>query len=245
MELKGKKAVVTGASRGIGRAIALELARQGADVVVTGRSMEKLQDVIDEVKTQGSEAYGLCWDIKDVSLAAEMVARADELLGGLDVWVNNAGVVERAEFLEMTEEVWDEVLDTNLKATYFLNQAVANHLIAADRRGKIINMASETGFQPHPSAYGCSKWGVVCLSMGMARKLYRKGIIVSSVAPGPVATEMMNYKPGDDDFYDNSFGKLAQPQDIANTVAFLASDRGSKIAGRPVFVSGGLDWSGF
>lgn len=245
MELENKKAVVTGANRGIGRAIAIELARQGADVVVTGRSMESLQSVIDEIRAIGCNAYGLCWDIRDVSMADEMVAKADELLGGLDIWVNNAGVVERAGFLQMTEEVWDQVLDTNLKATYFLNQAAANFWLKNNRKGKIINMASETGFQPHPTAYGCSKWGVVCLSMGMARKLYRKGIIVSSVAPGPVATEMMNYKPGDDDFYDNSFGKLADPQDVANTVAFLASDKGSKVAGRPVFVSGGLDWSGF
>ena len=245
MELEGRKAVVTGASRGIGRAIALELALQGADVVVTGRNMETLQSVIDEITVMGRKAYGLCWDIKNVSQADEMVAKADELLGGLDVWVNNAGVVEHSGFLEMTEEVWDHVLNTNLKATYFLNQAVANLWLRNNRRGKIINMASETGFQPHPTAYGCSKWGVVCLSMGMARKLYRRGIIVSSVAPGPVATEMMNYKPGDDDFYDNSFGSLADPQDIANTVAFLASDKGYKVAGRPVFVSGGLDWSGF
>lgn len=245
MELEGRKAVVTGAQRGIGRAIALELARQGADVLVTGLDAESLQPVMKEIEALGRRARCLCWDIRQVSLADQMVAMADEALGGLDIWVNNAGTLEHCEFLHVTEEEWDKVLDTNLKATYFLTQAAANHWLNADRRGKIINIASETGFQPHPTAYGCSKWGVVCLSMGMARKLYRRGVIVSSVAPGPVATDMMGYHPGEDIFYDNSFGTLADPQDVANAVAFLASDRGSKVAGRPIFVSGGLDWSGF
>lgn len=245
MELKGRKAVVTGAQRGIGRAIALELARQGADVLVTGLNPESLQPVMKEIEALGRRACCLCWDVREVSIADKMAAAADEALGGLDIWVNNAGTLEHCEFLHVTEEEWDKVLDTNLKATYFLTQAVANHWLNASRRGKIINIASETGFQPHPTAYGCSKWGVVCLSMGMARKLYRRGVIVSSVAPGPVATDMMGYHQGEDIFYDNSFGTLADPQDVANAVAFLASDRGSKVAGRPIFVSGGLDWSGF
>lgn len=242
MELEGKKAFIIGASRGIGEAIALAFAKEGADIVLAGRHMETLNAVKEETAEYGRNVYCLEWDIQDVSKADAMMKNAAELLGGLDIVVNNAGVIDRERFLAVREEAWDTVMDINVKGVYFSCQAAANYFIKNGIKGRIINMASETGFQPSAMPYGLSKWAVVGFSMGMAKHLYKKGVMLSSIAPGPITTDMMRWKEGLPKDFPNCFGTMGTPEEVADLTVFLASDKNKRIIGRPVFVSGGLDW---
>ena len=242
MELNKKKALIIGASRGIGEAVATAYAREGADVMLVGRNVEALKIVKEKVLRFGGKAYCLEWDIREVSRADEVMKTSSELLGGLDIVVNNAGVIDREQFLSVREEAWDTVMDINVKGVYFSCQAVANYFIKNGVKGKIINMASETGFQPSAMPYGISKWAVVGFSMGMAKHLFRHGVILSSIAPGPIATDMMCWKEGSSKNFPNCFGTMGSPEEVADLAVFLASDKNQRIIGRPVFVSGGLDW---
>ena len=242
MELKGKKALIIGASRGIGEAIASAFIREGADVVIAGRKIDTLNEVKCKLETDVNKISCLEWDIKEVSKAEEIMHKAAELLGGLDIVVNNAGVIEREGFLQVREEVWDHVMDINIKGVYFSCQAAANYFINNGKKGKIINMASETGFQPSAMPYGLSKWAVVGFSMGMAKHLYKRGVILSTIAPGPITTDMMCWKEGLPKDFPNCFGTMGSPEEVADLTVFLASDKNKRIIGRPVFVSGGLDW---
>ncbi|MBO4355923.1 MAG: SDR family oxidoreductase [Clostridia bacterium] len=242
MELFGKKALIIGAARGIGKAISLAFAREGADIVLIGRNVSSLENVRIEAAGYGRNVYSMEWDIRDVSRADEVMNSAAELLDGLDIVVNNAGVIEREAFLSVTEESWDYVMDTNAKGIYFSCQAAANYYIRNKIHGRIINMASETGYQPSPTPYGISKWAVVGFSMGMAKRLYKKGVMLSTIAPGPIATDMMCWEEGKPKEFPNCFGTLGSPEEVADLAVFLASDKNKRIIGRPVFVSGGLDW---
>ena len=242
MELQGKKALIIGASRGIGEAIATAFVKEGADIVIAGRTMKTLNSVKEKLLQYGKKVHCLEWDIKDVSKAEEKIKEASDYLDGLDVVVNNAGVIEREPFLSVTEATWDKVMDINVKGVYFTCQAVANYFINNNIKGKIINMASETGYQPAVTPYAISKWAVVGFSMGMAKQLYKKGVMLSTIAPGPITTDMMLWKDGDSKNFPNCFGTMGSPDEVADLTVFLASDKNKRIIGRPVFVSGGLDW---
>lgn len=244
MELEGKKALIVGASRGIGEAIATAFLREGADVVIAGRKAETLNETKKKLDGfgYGRKVECLVWDIKDVQKAGDVMQNASDLLGGLDIVVNNAGVIDRERFLEVREEAWDTLMDINVKGTYFSCQAAANYFISHEQKGKIINMASETGFQPSAMPYGLSKWAVVGFSMGMAKHLYKRGVMLSSIAPGPITTDMMCWKEGLPKDFPNCFGTMGSPEEVADLAVFLASDKNKRIIGRPVFVSGGLDW---
>lgn len=242
MELNGKKALIIGASRGIGEAIALAFVREGADIVIAGRNIETLNTVKEKISECGRNVYCMEWDIKDVAKADEVMKTSAELLGGLDIVVNNAGVIDREGFLSVREEAWDTVMDINVKGVYFSCQAAANYFINNGLKGKIINMASETGFQPSAMPYGLSKWAVVGFSMGMAKHLYKRGVMLSSIAPGPITTDMMRWTEGAPKDFPNCFGTMGSPEEVADLTVFLASDKNKRIIGRPVFVSGGLDW---
>ena len=242
MELQGKKALIIGASRGIGEAIASAFVREGADIVIAGRRMETLTAVKEKILQYGRKVHCLEWDIKDVSKAEEKIEKASEFLNGLDIVVNNAGVIEREPFLSVTEETWDAVMDINVKGVYFACQATANYFINNNIKGRIINMASETGYQPAVTPYAISKWAVVGFSMGMAKQLYKKGVMLSTIAPGPITTDMMLWKDGDPKDFPNCFGTMGSPEEVADLTVFLASEKNKRIIGRPVFISGGLDW---
>ena len=242
MELKGKKALIVGASRGIGEAIASAFVREGADIVISGRNIETLKEVKKKIENETNKVFCLVWDIKDVSRANDIMNHASELLGGLDIVVNNAGVIDREGFLNVSEEAWDTVMDINVKGVYFSCQAAANYFISKGVKGRIINMASETGFQPSAMPYGLSKWAVVGFSMGMAKHLYKRGVMLSSIAPGPITTDMMCWKEGLPKDFPNCFGTMGSPEEVADLTVFLASEKNKRIIGRPVFVSGGLDW---
>ena len=241
MRLSGKKALVTGCSRGIGKAIAIAYAREGADVAVTGRSYETLKPVLDEIKPTGRDAVAFEWDVSNVREVDEWIARIAGELGGLDIVVNNAGVISREKFLQVTEEGWDMVMDINLKGLYFVNQAAANYMIKGNVPGRIINIASDAGLRPAPVPYGISKWGVTGLTRGYARMLTQHGILVNAIAPGPVATGMMGWKQGDPLERQNfPLGRLARPEEIADAAVFFASDEASRITGAVLTVNGGL-----
>lgn len=242
MELENKKTLVIGASRGIGEAIACSFAAEGATVVLAGRREETLRTVAEKIEKAGGRALVMEWDIRDVAAADDRIAKAGALMGGLDVVVNNAGVIDHDAFLKVSEETWDQVIDTNLKGVYFACQAEANYMIAHGIRGKIINIASETGTQPAIFPYAISKWGVLGFSMGFAKHLFKQGVTLSSIAPGPITTDMMGWNEGKPKDFPNAFESMGSPQDVANTAVFLASDRSARVAGRPIFVSGGLDW---
>ena len=242
MQLLGKKAFILGGTRGIGRAIAEAYAAEGAAVAIAARKEEHAEKAASELRACGAAAYGLGWDVSEVGRADERMARAAELLGGLDIVVVNSGVIEREPFLSVSEKSWDEVMNVNLKGAYFACQAAANWMIGHGVRGKIVVMGSETGFQPAATPYAISKWGVAGFAIGMARRLYRKGVSLSVIAPGPIATDMMLWSEGKPKDFPNAFSTLGEAKDVAALAVFLATERGMRIAGRPVFLSGGLDW---
>lgn len=240
MQLAGKKALVTGASRGIGMAIALAYAVEGADVAVTGRSLEKLAPVVDKMHAMGRKPVALEWDVSCVKGVDSRIEETAEKLGGLDLVVNNAGVIRSERFLSVTEEGWDAVMDTNLKGLYFSCQAAANHMIKKGIKGRIINIASDAGLRGAPVPYGISKWGVIGLTKGIASLLLPHGILVAAIAPGPVTTEMMNWEPGKPVETTSPFGRMAYPEEIAQLAVFLASQGASRIAGDTIVINGGL-----
>ena len=240
MNLKGKRILVTGASRGIGKAIAIAYVNAGADVIITGRSYQRLKGILKELNDLRGNISGLEWDIAKVNEVNEKFAEAVAEYGTLDIIVNNAGVISRDPFLAVTEENWDLVLDTNLKGLYFLSQAAANYFIKNEIKGKIINIASDAGLRGAAVPYGISKWGVVGLTKGMAKQLFPRGIIVNAIAPGPVTTEMMNWHEGKPVKNNSPFGRMAFPEEIAELAVFLASNNSARIAGEVIAINGNL-----
>jgi|YNPNPStandDraft_1061719.scaffolds.fasta_scaffold129650_1 NAD(P)-dependent dehydrogenase (short-subunit alcohol dehydrogenase family) len=239
MRLAGKKALVTGASRGIGRAIALAFAEEGADVAVTARRAEALQEVAREIAARGRRVHALVWDVRDVAQVDARLAEVREKLGGLDIVVNNAGVLRGSpEFPASTaEELWDYTLDTNLKGLVFLCQGAVQQM-REQKHGVIINIASDIGFRGTASAYGVSKWGVVGFTRGLARECAPHGIRVNGIAPGPVATEMINWQPGQSlEAPDLPLGRLALPEEVARVAVFLASDDAAAVFGESIVLN--------
>ena len=192
LTLEGKTALVTGASRGIGRAIALELARQGADVAVNyARSAEAASQVVTEIEALGRRAVALPADVGDFAQAAALIGATVNALGRLDILVNNAGIVRDTLLLRMQEADWDEVLRVNLKGAFNTGKAAAR-LMVRQRAGRIINVSSISGLmgQVGQANYSASKAGLIGLSKSMAREFAGRGITVNVVAPGFVSTDM-------------------------------------------------------
>lgn len=239
MRLEGRKALVTGASRGIGRAIAIAYAAEGADVAITARKLESLKDTADAITAKGRRACPVAWDVTDVSRADEWLTRIRDDLGGLDIVVNNAGVIGLpADHPAPTEEAaWDYVMDVNLKALSFLSQRAAA-LMQAQKSGVIINIASDAGMRGSSHVYGISKWGVIGFTKGLAKEMAPHGIRVNAIAPGPVATEMMNWHPGESmDAPDHPLGRYALPEEIGGVALFLASDDSAAVFGHTIVVN--------
>jgi len=246
MILRGKKVLITGASRGIGRAIALAYAAEGADVAITGRNYANLKPIIDEIENIGRKAEGFEWDVSRIDGFDRRIEEIAGKLEGLDVVVNNAGIAGREQFLEVTEKEWNAVIDTNLKGLYFICQAAANFMIERKHRGKIINIASDAGLRGASKPYGISKWGVIGLTKGIAKILLPHGILVNAIAPGPVATEIISWHPGKTVEITSPtspalpFKRRAYPEEIAKLAVFLASENSSRIAGSVITINGGL-----
>lgn len=238
MRLEGKQALVTGGSLGIGRAIALAYAKEGANLVITGRHRDTLEPVAEDIRSTGCAVHVLEWDVSWVEQADERLDEVVEMLGGLDVVVNNAGVLRRdgTGFPELTEGEWDYVMGVNLKGLYFVCQAAVRRMKA--RGGVIINIASDAGLRAAVNPYGLSKWGVVGLTKGMAKACAADGIRVNAIAPGPVATRMMGWEPGKPVENDGlPLGRMAYPREVADVAVFLASDQAAAVIGQVIPVN--------
>ncbi|MCD6361412.1 MAG: SDR family oxidoreductase [Armatimonadetes bacterium] len=233
--LAGRKALVTGASRGIGRAIAARFAAEGADVAITARRFESLESTTAEIEAQGRRAVPMEWDVREADRARERLETAREMLGGLDIVVNNAGVLRDPERTPVDE--WDYVLDTNLRGVYFICRA-AGEMLAEQGAGAIINIASDYGFRGAPTPYGISKWGVVGMTRGLGREFAPRGVRINAIAPGPVATEMIGFSPGDPMENESlPLRRLTRPDEIAGIAVFLACDESSAIVGESIVVN--------
>ncbi len=245
MVLQGKRILIVGASRGIGEAIAGAFVREGAEIVITGRNEETLSAVCARINAEREAARFFAWDVSDVKKAPESVLKAANLLGGLDVVVNNAGVIGKERFLTVTEEGWDQIFDINVKGAFFCMQAAADYFLQketdSDIKGKIIVVSSETGHQPCAHPYGISKWSVMGMCQGFAKVLFRRGVVVQNIAPGPVTTQMMGWSEGKSEEFPSAFGRMAHPEEIADLAVFLASDKSNRIAGQPIYINGGLN----
>jgi glucose 1-dehydrogenase len=244
----GKVALITGASSGIGKAIAIPLATEGAAVVIdyVGHP-EGAQDTLDKVQAADGKGIIFQADITKTDEVQKMVDATYAQLGGCDILVNNAGVEKRAPFLEATEADYDLVLDTNLKAAFFLTQAVCQRLAAAKKPGRIINISSvhEDMVFPNFATYCAAKGGIRMLMRDLAMELGPLGITVNNVAPGaintPINTKLLANKPELDALLNNiPLGRLGKPEEVAGLVTFLASEEAAYVTGSTYVLDGGL-----
>src|SRR5499425_641029 len=245
MRLAGKVALVTGAQQGIGRAIAIALARDGADVGVNYLDdATAAEGVAGEIRKLGRRALLVQGDVSQAESVAAFVKMATESLGPPEVLVNNAGVFPRAAFLELAEREWDHVLGVNLKGGFLCAQAVARALVAANRPGAIINISSSAvRGDPRGVHYSSSKAGVVGLTRAMALALAPHRIRVNAIAPGLTDTAQPRYGNTEEEIAVMSesvpLGRMAQPADIADVAVFLASDAAGHVTGQTLHVNGG------
>lgn len=243
MSLNGKTALVTGASRGIGRAIALRLAEDGANVaVIYEGSADKAEAVVNEITALGVNAKAYRCNVADSAAVNETVKAVTNDLGKIDILVNNAGITRDGLMLRMKDEDFDAVLDTNLKGAFNMIRACYSGFIRK-KSGRIINISSVSGIMGNAGQanYSASKAGVIGLTKSVARELASRGITCNAVAPGFIQTDMTE-NLGDNNPLLNSIplGRMGKPEDIAAAVAFLASDSAAYITGEVLKVDGGL-----
>ncbi len=249
MRLKDKIALVTGSSQGIGRAIAVRFAQEGADVVINSRSRDGLEEVLQEVEALGRRGLIVQADLSKTEDIRRMFATAIEHFGKLDVLVNNAGVENHAPFWDVTEQDYDKVLNVNLKGVFFATQEMVRHLRAGKRRGKIVNISSVHEELPFPNftAYCASKGGVKMMARNLAVELGPLGINVNNIAPGaietPINTKLLNDPAKVGALLAQiPLGRLGQTSDVAGVAVFLASDEADYVTGSTYYVDGGLTW---
>lgn len=243
MSLNGKTALVTGASRGIGRAIALRLAEDGANVaVIYAGSADKAEAVVNEITALGVNAKAYRCNVADSAAVNETVKAVTNDLGKIDILVNNAGITRDGLMLRMKDEDFDAVLDTNLKGAFNMIRACYSGFIRK-KSGRIINISSVSGIMGNAGQanYSASKAGVIGLTKSVARELASRGITCNAVAPGFIQTDMTE-NLGDNNPLLNSIplGRMGKPEDIAAAVAFLASDSAAYVTGEVLKVDGGL-----
>jgi len=245
MNLEGKAALVTGASRGIGREIALELARQGANVAVNYSGSEaKANEVVDEIKALGREAFAVKCDVSNADAVAEMVKGTIDNFGKLDILVNNAGITRDNLLMRMKEEEWDDVININLKGVFLCTKAVTRQMMK-QRVGRIINIASIVGVSGNPGQanYVAAKAGVIGLTKTTAKELASRNITVNAIAPGFITTDMtdkLSEEVKADMLKQIPLARLGEPKDIAKITAFLASDDSAYMTGQTLHIDGGM-----
>ncbi|MCX6006011.1 MAG: glucose 1-dehydrogenase [Chloroflexi bacterium] len=246
ISLKGKVAIVTGASRGIGKAIALEMAKSGADLVVVSRKIADLEKTADEIKAMGRKAIAVAAHIGRLEDIATVVAKAKEAYGKIDILVNNAATNPTMDSaLDATDRAWDSIMNLNLKGLFFLAQAVAK-VMKEHGGGVIINVSSVAGVTPDIlPIYSISKAGVNMATKVMAQQWAPYGIRANTLSPGQTKTQFSEALWGNPDIYKvimdrTPLKRIADPQDMANAAVFLASDKSSFITGQNFLVDGGL-----
>lgn len=245
MLLSGKTALVTGGGTGIGRAISLGLAGEGARVAVANRSsVAAAQAVVDEIKAAGGEAIALQGDVAVAADADNFIQQVLTSFGALDIVVNNAGTTRDTLVMRMSEEDWDTVLDTNLKGTFLVTRAAIKPMMKA-RHGKIVNITSVMGLVGNPGQanYSASKAGIIGFTRTVAKEVGSRGIQVNAVAPGFIETAMTeSLKPELKDTVIKQIpaGRLGHPDDVARVVTFLCSSAADYITGQTITVDGGM-----
>ena len=251
MKLSGKKALVTGSSQGIGQAIALRLAEEGADIVINYVTHpETAAETVQSVLKLGRRAVSIKGDLSKVADTQRLVHESVQALGGLDILVNNAGVEKRASSWEVAEADFDLVLDINLKGAFFVTQAFVRHRMEVKQPGKVINLSSvhEDLPFPHFTAYCASRGGMKMMMRNLAIELAPFGITVNNIAPGaietPINTRLLNDPVKLKALLENiPLARLGKTSDVAGVAAFLASADADYITGATIVVDGGLTWN--
>lgn len=243
--LTGKVALVTGASRGIGKAIAVALANEGATVIVNyNGSKERAEQVVSEIEGNGGKAEAIGCNVSDFAASEEMVKQILDKYGKVDILVNNAGITRDNIIMRMSEQDFDDVLNTNLKGAFNTIRHLSRNFLK-NKSGKIINISSVSGVigNPGQANYSASKAGVIGLTKSVARELASRGICVNAVAPGFIETEMTKAMP--ENVLESAkasipLGRIGQVEDIANMVVFLAGNKSDYITGQVFCVDGGM-----
>ena len=237
-----KKALVTGASRGIGYAIAKKLSQNDCKVVITGRNIETLERVASEL---GKNVLPMFWNAMDFDKANEKIAQAADMLGGLDIVVNNAGIFaqryewDKHELLKTTPREWSDVITVNASAVFFTMQAAVNYMLEHHIKGNILNVTSVTAEEPVYGAYGGSKILATGLTRGWGKMFAADGITINGIAPGPVATEMNNWHEGDSMKCARiPYGRFATIDEIAGLAMYLLDEKAKMVCGETVIIDG-------
>ena len=244
--LENKIALVTGAARGIGQAIALQLASDGADLALCDVKVEWLEDTAAKVKALGRRVETYAMNVADGAAVGEAVAKVAADFGRIDVLVNNAGITRDTLLIRMSEEDWDAVLDINLKGAFLVTKAVVKYMMK-QRSGAIVNIASVVGIMGNAGQanYTASKAGLIALTKTTAKELGSRNVRVNAVAPGFIRTAMTDKlsEPAKEAMLRNvPLGRPGEPEDVAKAVAFLASDNAAYVNGQTLAVCGGMVW---
>ena len=244
MNLTDKKAIVTGAAQGIGKTIALQLAGQGADVVVADINRGGLDLVVAEIEALGRRALAIAMDVSNLAQCEDMVKETVQEMGRIDILVNNAGITRDTLLLRMKEEQWDQVMQVNVKGTFNCTKAAIRTMFK-QKYGRIIQISSVTGVMGNPGQanYSASKAAVIGFAKAVAREYAHCGITVNAVAPGFIQTAMTDAIPEKEReamIAQIPARKLGTPEDVAAAVSFLASDESAYITGQVIHVNGGL-----
>ena len=242
-----KNIVVTGGTSGIGFAIANTCLYAGCEkIVITGRNEKKLKEAIDKLRKEHPEkaecVLGSLLDLESIKDFQEKFNEIISIFGQtkVNIWINNAGIYFGTRFGNVSEKEWDSLMNTNLKAQYFICQIVANYMIDQKIKGNILNICSSSSYRPSIDPYMISKLGMSGLTLGMAKKLISHGIVVNGIAPGPTFTPMLNKKEGDSLEHGGvPAGRYILPQEVANLAVFLISPMGRMIVGDVVKITGG------
>ena len=234
-----KIAMITGATSGIGLGTAKALASEGFNLILTGRRNDRLENIKKEIEEKYKvKVLILCFDVRNQSEVEKAVSSLSAEWKNIDVLVNNAGI-GGGDISCTTEEEFDQVIQTNLKGTFFLSRVIARYMIENKIKGNILNIASSSSLRPAASAYTFSKWGIRGFTLGLAKTLAPYGITVNGLAPGPTATPMLKRDANDITFTNNPMGRFAMPEEIANMAVILVSDMGRSIMGDIVYMTGG------